>query len=179
MRLFIGIGLPLSVSETLAHAARTLIAAQPHERASIAWTRPENLHVTISFLGQVEPSRLDDIQQSLATIRAAPLHLQLNGVGSFANAGILYAQVKPSARLLSFAEQVFESMQACGFPREQRPYSPHITLARSKGRIRLPSHKHVSAAFSQTFEAHEFRLYESFTLPQGAEYHVRCAFPLL
>jgi 2'-5' RNA ligase len=179
MRLFIGIGLPPPVSEVLAQAARTLIAPEVKQRARITWTRPENMHVTISFLGQVEPSRLDDIEQTLAAIRTAPLHLQLNGFGSFANAGILYAQVKPSTRLLGFAEQVFESMQACGFPREQRPYSPHITLARSKGRFRLLSRKVDDSAFRQAFEAHEFRLYESFTLPQGAEYHVRCAFPLL
>jgi 2'-5' RNA ligase len=179
MRLFIGIGLPPPISGFLSQAAHTLIAPEVKLRARITWTRPENMHVTISFLGQVEPSRLDDIQQSLATIRAAPLHLQLNGFGSFANAGILYAQVKPSTRLLGFAEQVFESMQACGFPREQRPYTPHITLARSKGRFRVLSRKVDDSVFRQAFEAHEFRLYESFTSPQGSYYEVRRAFPLI
>ena len=139
MRLFIGIGLPLSLSEALAKAAHTLIAPEAQSRTRITWTRPENLHVTLSFLGQVEPARLSNIEQALATIKTTRLHLQLDGAGTFPNAGILFAQVKPSTSLLNLAEQVFQSMEACGFPREQRPYTPHITLARGKGRIQYPA----------------------------------------
>ncbi|HEY6375195.1 MAG TPA: RNA 2',3'-cyclic phosphodiesterase [Edaphobacter sp.] len=179
MRLFIGIGLPPSLSEALAQAARTLIAPEAQSHIRINWTRPENLHVTISFLGQVEPSRLSNIEQALATIRTTRLHLQLNGAGTFPNAGILFAQVKPSTSLLNLAEQVFQSMEACGFPREQRPYTPHITLARGKGRIDILSHKQDNPTFQQLFPAHELRLYESFTKPTGAHYEVRSAFPLL
>lgn len=179
MRLFIGIGLPLSLSEALSRAARTLIAPEAQQHTRIAWTRPENMHVTLSFLGQVEPSRLDQIPHALATIKADRLHLQLDDAGSFTNAGILYVALKPSPNLLNFAEQVFQSMEACGFPRERRPYTPHITLARGKGRIRTLSHKQDNPTFQRSFEAHEFRLYESFTKPQGAHYEVRRAFPLI
>jgi 2'-5' RNA ligase len=174
MRLFIGIGLPPTLSEALSQAARTLIA-QPKQ--NITFTRPENMHVTISFLGQVDPSRLNNIQQSLADLNAAPLSLHLDGVGTFPNAGILFAAIKPTPSLLNFAEHVTQSMESCGFPREQRPYHPHITLARIKARINLPRGAD-HPAFHKTFLAHEFRLYESFTKPQGAQYEVRTAFPL-
>ena len=181
MRLFIAIGLPLSLSETLSHAARTLIPSETQQRARVTFTRPENMHLTLSFLGQVDPSRLNTIQQTLATIHAPRLRIHVDGVRTFTNAGILYAAIKPSASLLTFAEQIFQSMEHCGFPRESRPYTPHITLAHSrggsKGRLRLPHEDHP--AFHKSFEAQEFRLYESFTLPQGAQYKIRSAFPLI
>jgi RNA 2',3'-cyclic 3'-phosphodiesterase len=179
MRLFIGIGIPLSLSEALAQAAHTLIAPEAQSRTRIAWTRPENLHVTLSFLGQVDPSRLSGIEQALTTIKSNRLHLHLDGVATFPNAGILYARVKPSTGLLNLAEQVFRSMEDYGFPREQRPYTPHITLARSKGRIHVLPHKQDNAIFRQSFPANELRLYESFTRPVGAHYEVRKAFSTL
>ncbi|HEY6375193.1 MAG TPA: RNA 2',3'-cyclic phosphodiesterase [Edaphobacter sp.] len=173
MRLFIGIALPPSLSALLSRAAHTLMTPEAQQR--ITWTRPENLHLTLSFLGQVDPSRLDEIHRSLAAIRAPRLHLQLNGAGSFPKAGILHAQVKPSPGLLNLAEQVFQSMEGCGFPRELRPYTPHITLARSKAPIRIP-HRADNPAFQQSFTAHELRLYESITRPEGAHYEVKAAF---
>lgn len=179
MRLFLGIGLPPSLAQALAQAAHTLIAPEVQSRTRINWTCPENLHVTLSFLGQVESSRLNEIEHALTTIRAARLHLQLNGAGTFPNAGILFAQVKPSTGLLNLAEQVFQSMEDCGFPREQRPYTPHITLARGKGRIYVLPHKQDNPTFQQPFPAHELHLYESFTKPTGAHYEVRRTFPLM
>jgi len=178
MRLFIGIALPPSLSALLAKAAHTLIATEGQQRPRITWTRPENMHVTLSFLGQVDPSRLDQIQHALATIHAPQLKLQLNGVGSFPKSGILHTQIKPSPSLLNLAEQVFQSMETCGFPRERRPYTPHITLARSKEPIHI-NHRTENPAFQQSFTAHELRLYESITRPEGAHYEVKATFPLL
>ena len=175
MRLFIGIGLPPELREKLASAARTLLAHRDH----IRWTPPENLHLTVSFLGQVAPDRIAAIEQALTGIHSPPLSLELNGAGAFPRAGILYAQIKPTPALVSLANQVFRAMETCGFPREQRPYTPHITLARIKNsgsnlHLREPS----DPAFHQRFETHELHLYESLTLPQGAQYKVLRAFPL-
>ena len=179
MRLFIGIALPPPLSALLAKAARALIVTEGQQPPRITWTRPENMHITVSFLGQVDPSRLDQIQRALTAIHAPRLHLQLNGAGSFPKAGILHTQIKPSPSLLNLAEQVFQSMETCGFSRERRPYTPHITLARSKDPLRIPAHKADNPAFRQSFTAHEIRLYESITRPEGAHYEVKAAFPLL
>jgi len=180
MRVFIGIGLPIQVGERLARAANRLLPPGTGDGARVRWTQPSNMHVTLSFLGQVEPARLEQIQESLATLGAVRLHLELNGIGVFA--GIMHAKVKPSAPLLAFPEQVFESMERCGFPREQRPYLPHVTLARAKGRMpgRMPPQPFGKddPAFRQAFEASEFLLYQSFTRPEGAYYEVLKAFPL-
>lgn len=179
MRLFIGIGVPPGVSELLTRAARNLILSAENADARIRWTRPENMHVTLSFLGSVEPSRLEEIQQALARLHASHLHIEFNGAGVFAHASTLYAEVKHSSALLSLAEQVFQAMEHCGFRREQRPYTPHVTLARSKGRIRLRSREATDPAFRQQFEARECSLYESFTRPEGSHYQVLQTIPLL
>jgi RNA 2',3'-cyclic 3'-phosphodiesterase len=176
MRLFVGIGVPTQVGERLAGAASGLPPRGTSNSTRIRWTASGDMHVTLSFLGQTDPARLDGIQQSLAMLRAGRLHLELSGIGVFA--GILHAKVKPSAALLAFAERVFRSMESCGFPREQRPFLPHVTLARTKGRISLQSSRGGDSAFWQDFEADEFRLYQSLTGPEGSSYKVLKAFPL-
>jgi RNA 2',3'-cyclic 3'-phosphodiesterase len=176
MRLFIGIGLPASVAEALAKSAVSLIP--PASASKIRWTPPANMHITLSFLGQVHPARLDVIQQALATVSAPGLRLELDGVGVFDRAGVIFAKVKLSPELLALAEQVIAAMEAYGFAREKRPWSPHITLARTRERIRLLSTTACDSAFHQSFEADEFRLYQSLTLPAGAQYEVLNAFPL-
>ncbi len=178
MRLFIGIGLPLSLGEALARATHSLLPPEREGSAHIRLICPQDMHVTLSFLGHVEPSLLEQIQQSLAAVHADRIHLRLNGVDIFANGGILLAKVEPSPNLLSLAEQVLHTMERCGFPREQRPFKPHVTLARSKGRIKLVSRQPNDPAFRQTFKAGEFCLYQSFTRPEGSQYQVLRAFPL-
>jgi 2'-5' RNA ligase len=178
MRLFIGIGLPLSVAEALAGAARALLPPEREGGARVRLTRQQDMHVTLSFLGHVEPSLLEQIQQSLAVLHADRIRLQLNGVDIFSNGGILLAKAEPSPNLLSLTEQVLQAMEHCGFPREQRPFTPHVTLARSKGRIKLVSRQSHDSAFRQTFRVDEFCLYQSFTRPEGSQYQVLRTFPL-
>ena len=175
MRLFIGIGLPAPVADELANSAHKLVRDSD---TKLRWTPPANMHVTLSFLGQVHEARRDAIEQSLAGIHAPRLHVELDGIGTFDRVGVLYAGVKKSPALLVLAEQVIGAMQTIGFAREDRPYAPHITLARTRDRLRLRSATPDDAAFHQSFDATEFRLYQSLTLPGGAQYQVLRAFPL-
>lgn len=136
------------------------------------------MHVTLSFPGNVEQSRLEQIQQSLSAIRAGRFRIEMTGLGVFPHAGILMAGVKPSVALLNLAERVNVAMERCGIPRELRAYTPHITLARFKGRLSVQPSDKGDPAFFQEFEAPEFRLYESFTRSEGAQYEVLNHFPL-
>lgn len=176
MRLFIGIGLPAPVADELAKSARKLSSSA--SAAKIRWTPPGNMHITLSFLGQVHEARLDVIQQALATIRAAHMKLAIDGFGTFDRAGVMYAMVKPSPALLALAEQVAGAMETIGFAREDRPFLPHVTLARTRDRLRLAPPPKDDSAFHQTFEATDFRLYQSVTLPDGAQYEVLRSFRL-
>ncbi len=176
MRLFIGIGLPAPVAEALARSAGKLIP--PAAASKLRWTPPANMHITLSFLGQVHDGRRDVIAQALAAIRAPRLQLELDGIGAFERVGVLFAGVKHTSALVGLAEQVIATMETCGFPREDRPYSPHVTLARTRDRLRLRSNPPDDPAFRQRFDATEFRLYQSLTLPGGAQYQVLRSFPL-
>ncbi len=173
MRLFIGIGVPNAVGERLSLAARSQDMPQ-----GTRWTPPSNMHVTLSFPGNVAQGLLEQIQRSLSAIRSDRFRVEITGLGVFANAGILMASVKPSTALVNLAERVNVAMERCGIPRELRAYTPHVTLARFKGRLSVQPSDKRDSAFFQAFEALEFRLYESFTRPEGAQYEVLNRFPL-
>jgi RNA 2',3'-cyclic 3'-phosphodiesterase len=177
MRLFTAIGLPASVAGPLVEAARKLLPAA-RSAARIRWTVAANMHLTLSFLGSVDVARLEAIRQTLASVVGPRFRVTLQGAGLFAHAGVLLAKVEPSPALLALAEQVAASLEAVGIPRETRPYQPHITLARSKGLISLAPSVAGHPAIHQSFEAEEFRLYESVTRPEGAHYEVLSAYPL-
>jgi 2'-5' RNA ligase len=178
MRLFIGIALPLVVGEALANAARKLLPAGSAVGARLRWTRPENMHVTLSFLGEVAPSRLTLIQQRLEEVHAVRFNLMLSGIGTFPRAGILHASLMPSAELYTLAEQISFAMGACGFFRKQHTHTPHVTLARYKGGAFSPPRGKDDPAFTQAFEAREFRLYQSITRPEGSHYEALAVYPL-
>jgi RNA 2',3'-cyclic 3'-phosphodiesterase len=177
MRLFIGIGLPLSVAKALAKSATILVP--PSQAVRVRWTPPANMHITLSFLGQVHEARREAIEQALDTIRAPRMRVELYGIGTFERVGVLFAEVNHTPALLALAEEVIATMETCGFPREKRPYSPHVTLARSRDRLRLRSISPDDPVFHQSFETTEFRLYQSLTLPGGAQYEVLRSFPLI
>ena len=124
MRLFIGIGLPTPIAESLAQSARGLI--RQTSDAKIRWTPPANMHITLSFLGQVHEARLDVIQRALATIGASHIKLALDGFGTFERTDVLYANIAPSPALAALAEQVVSAMQAMRIsPRKPSLLAPH------------------------------------------------------
>lgn len=176
MRLFVAIALPSDLAEELARGARQAIP--PAASGRIRWQQPADLHLTLSFLGHAEKAQLEKIRGKLKSLRAAPLKLDLAGVGSFVKSGVVLVTVERSPALVKLAESVVQGMEECGFPREDRPYVPHITLARSKGRISFAPTAASQSVFRRSFEAGSFRLYESITAPDGARYDVLEEFPL-
>ena len=137
------------------------------------------MHVTLSFLGHVHEARLDVIQQALATIRAPRMKPALEGFGTFDRAGVLYAAVKKSPALLSRSPNTSRPRwKPSASPAKDRPYSPTSPspAAAIASACALMQTTPLSAA---AFEASEFRLYQSFTLPEGPRYDVLRAFPRL
>ena len=174
MRLFTAIAVPGPLSESLGKAAPR---SKRNSAPRIRWTTPANMHVTLSFLGSVEPGRLNDVQQSLARVHAVQFRLTLAGLGVFPHADVLLAKVHPSPELLSLAEQVAATLEGAGFAGEERPYQPHVTLARIKDRNAKFSSTDAPA-FHESFYVGAFHLYESVTLPEGAQYRILRSYPL-
>lgn len=149
----------------------------------LRWSKPESWHITLQFLGNTEPERYECVVARLGELRLPPVPIWLEGLGSFDRAGVLFAEVRPTPELLLLQRRVNQAMEACGFPVDARPYQPHITLARSKGKGRaqglsaLKTRAHAAPGFTQ-FVAGEFLLYESVPGLSGSDYAVRARFSL-
>lgn len=100
---------------------------------------PDEMHVTLKFLGDTPSNLRDAIQQQVAQMATgqSPFVLRVEGVGAFPNAdrpAVLWAGLKHAEPLVTLAERLETALEPLGFARELRPYHPHLTLARIKGR---------------------------------------------
>jgi 2'-5' RNA ligase len=181
MRLFIGIALAPGAADTL-KALRERLAPSAVE---LRWPEPPSWHVTLQFLGATTEVQAQCLLESLAHVRAPRVPIRIAGLGFFERAGVFWAGVALTPELLALQQSVLAATRACGFLPEPRPYSPHITLARVKGRggptALAPLKNAVERSridLNAAFTAEEFLLYESFPRPEGSRYEVRGAYPL-
>ena len=183
MRLFAGIPLAAPVVDEL--SAISLRLRAPGD--GLRWSTPESWHVTLQFLGSVSQEQYECIVARLCRLRLPPVPIRLDAMGFFDRAGIFFAGVSPTPELLSLQQAVTAATGVCGFVPETRPYHPHITLARTKGKAgghalsalksRTQSRTHRQPSFTG-FTAEVFLLYESFIRPTGSEYEIRERFRL-
>lgn len=132
MRLFAGLELPPAWRRALAAAAAGLERAGVHGR----FTRPENFHLTLVFLGETGQPEL--AAAALDQVRVPPFPLRAAAPGRFAKRGgdIWWLGVEPHPGLLEAQHQLEAALRAAGFAPEARPFRPHITLARQ---VRAPA----------------------------------------
>jgi 2'-5' RNA ligase len=184
MRLFLGIPLPASTADQLSRISLRYQAPDDNLR----WYPPESWHITLQFLGSVQPDRHARILSPLRTFRHPPVSITLGALGFFDRVGVFFAQVALTPDLLSLQQRVAAATLPCGFPPETRPYHPHITLARTKGRAETRSSlqalklrftaRPYPAAPATPFTAREFVLYQSIASPSGSRYEILDRFPL-
>jgi 2'-5' RNA ligase len=134
----------------------------------------------LQFLGNTP--QYECIVSRLRELRSPAVAIQLEGLGFFDRAGVFFAGVNLIPELETLQQRVTAATGLCGFIPETRPYHPHITLARSKGKAgrglrELKSKIHREPKFSG-FVADEFVLYESVPGPGGSRYEVRDRFTL-
>ena len=183
MRLFVAVHLPDEVRERLAVVQHRLQGV----RADVSWVRPGNIHLTLKFLGEVEPARLDQIRTALEEVARAsePCEAAVSGVGSFGGRipRVVWAGITEGAEALTaLAGRVDAAMAGIGFPRETRPFSPHLTLgrvrsSRNAAEFLAALRAEARADFGRTPVA-AFYLMESQLNPQGSIYTVVGSFPL-
>lgn len=178
MRLFIGIGLPDRCREEIARSVLSL-----RERGDgIAWTRPENLHLTLKFLGEVPGDRVEALAGGMG--RAArdvrPFDLVLEGGGGFPSIDsprILWVGIRDPLDPVRKLHQNMENVLAeAGFPREGRSFHPHVTVARVRNRLPRGRSERIAAAMSGKrfgiVPSESVRLYESRLSSSGAVYAI-------
>jgi len=135
VRIFVAVFPPAEVRKALVGAARELRVV-----GDVRWARPENVHLTLKFLGDVPEDDLDRVAEALQPVRLrhGPFEAGLWGFGAFPSARrarILWAGIcEGSEPLGNLARDVGASLEALGFEREDRAYVPHLTLGRARGR---------------------------------------------
>ena len=104
----------------------------------VRWVDPASLHLTLAFLGELDDARFEAATQTARPVAGvhAPFTLRLAGLGTFGSARsprvIWVGLAGEKARLLALRAALTDDLAARGFPREERPFSPHLTLARIK-----------------------------------------------
>jgi 2'-5' RNA ligase len=176
MRLFVGIPLTVAVIEELSATSMRLQS----DADGLRWSTPESWHITLQFLGNTP--QYECIVSRLRDLRSSAVPIQLEGLGFFERAGVFFAGVNLTPELEALQQRVTEATGLCGFIPETRPYHPHITLARSKGKggrglRQLKSKIHRDPRFT-SFIADAFVLYESVLGPGGSRYEIRDRFTL-
>ncbi len=182
MRLFLALDLPPAVREALGSLQREL----SRRAGGWRWTRTEGLHLTLRFLGEVpEPAveRQAEVWRDVAA-RGRPVRVVFRGIGVFPNersARVLWVgavEQPPEGRLEALAAAFEEAAASLGFPRESRPFRPHLTLARAsaRGRPVVPHADRERSVGEACFE--EVVLFRSVLGRDGASYTRLRAFSL-
>jgi 2'-5' RNA ligase len=171
MRLFVAVPVPDELKERVASVGREI------EGEGISLVRPGNMHLTLRFLGEVQPEKVHDIEDRLSGIAFAPFACSLRGVGAFPNPDyirVVWAGCASGGKLEELAGRVMESLR--GFGGDER-FSAHLTIARVKRKTDLKAflEKHKETDFG-SFEAAGFRLVRSELGPGGPAYTTLSSF---
>lgn len=187
MRLFVALEIPSDVRENLAAFLEDLRGwCEPLGDNRVRGVRPENLHVTLKFIGEVAAARLNAIRNALSAVHAlAPLELRFRGLGFFPDAKhptTLWTGLEAPAKLIELAGDIDRALETQGIPREKHAFVPHLTLARFatpvlQEKLRAAIQKNAAREFG-SFQAREFHLIESKLKPAGPEYTSFATFPL-
>jgi 2'-5' RNA ligase len=184
VRLFVAADLPAGLRERLGALQHELSGM----KSDVRWVRPEGIHLTLVFLGEVAPERLAQLRDALVAAAAeiaAPFRLRVTGVGTFPDRGplrVVWAGIdgdRAAAARLKTA--LGRHLAPCGFAAEEREFRPHLTLGRVRqergrdDRTLLERHRSVDLG---EFEVDEVLLFESRLGPQGAQYAVLARCPL-
>ena len=188
LRLFVAAELPSSATAALREASADLRA---RTMLPLRWVRPEGIHLTLKFLGDVPPAQVPAVGGALeqAVTAHAPLTLELSGFGAFPARGsprVVWTALSGDLDSLARLHQSVElAMSEMGFPPEDRPFTAHLTLARVGRALSSPQRAKLAQALEgpTAGQGHAFRveavvLVQSTLLPAGAAYQELRRVPL-
>jgi RNA 2',3'-cyclic 3'-phosphodiesterase len=177
MRTFIAIPLPAESRSMLEKMQQSLRV----HRAEVRWTAIPSIHLTLKFLGEVDPEIIPKLSESISGVSGeeSPFELRLQGLGCFPNLNaprVIWCGIEGGTESLSRLQHKVESVCAeFGFAREDRTFHPHLTLGRVNGKKNLQPLLDcikIGSELESSFQADHFNIYRSVLKPQGAEYTV-------
>ncbi len=166
MRAFVAVELNDEVRNKLANLQRDL----PGEVRKV---KPENLHITLQFLGEIDDAKVEQVKKALGSINTAPFEVQCRGIGAFPSekfVRVVWAGAE-STELEALYKQVHEALKPLGFIEDR--FSAHITIGRPKTRVDLQPFlaKHAQTEFG-SFKVERVVLMKSMLQPGGPNYEV-------
>jgi 2'-5' RNA ligase len=180
IRSFVAVEVPGRVRQQI---SELLVVLRRQPLSSVRWVRPEQMHLTLAFLGEVTSDFITAVQGAL--VKAAPtipgFAAQLGGLGAFPGLGrgrVVWAGMKMGKNeLVALQREVTRVLVGVGYVPEARPFSPHLTL----GRLREPAN--VAPVGQARFESEPFDvdrvvLFRSVLRPEGPVYTRLAEFPL-
>ncbi len=187
MRIFVGIDLDAEVRAKISRFLEGVRGFAPDVR----WVRPESLHVTLKFIGEQKPERVEAIRDALRGVEGESMEIRFAGYGFFPtpkSPRVFWIGIHAGDQLGGLAAAVDKATSELGIPKEERAFSPHLTLARGGGRGGgAPGWRKGDGANSDfavlqkrlaemseldfgTMTAREFCLYQSQLSPGGSKY---------
>lgn len=199
MRIFIGIDLDDKIRSKIARFLEGVSGFAPEAR----WVRAESLHITLKFIGEQKPEQVSAITQRLRGVQSSAFEIRLSGYGFFPTASaprVFWIGIQAGPALAELAGQIDAAVAELGIPREDRPFSPHLTLARAGGSSGDPKWRKgdgQNSAFAVlqkrlaalgelaagglnfgNMTADKFILYQSQLSPKGSKYTKLERFPM-
>lgn len=178
----------VELSAEITAGVRRIQGALQGRATGVRWVRPEGIHLTLKFLGEVETDRIEAIVHKVEAViqGASPFTVRIKGGGGFPtpkNPRVIWIGVEDQSGMLKDLQARVEAgMAELGFTREKRGYTPHLTV----GRVRSgKGSKSVAQAINAlrendlgSMEVREVILFRSHLKPTGAEYTKLGSFPL-
>lgn len=169
MRLFIAVDVDDPIREKIKPVLSELSRIN-----GVKAVEPENLHITLLFLGEVNESRVSKIEEKLSEVEFEPFKILFEGVGAFPNVNsprVVWVGVKESGELTGLANNIYEKLKKLGFRRDKE-FKAHLTVGRVKRKNPEVSEvikRHASENFGE-MEIRSFRLKQSILTPKGPIY---------
>ncbi|MDP7537687.1 MAG: RNA 2',3'-cyclic phosphodiesterase [Methylococcales bacterium] len=158
-RLFLAVCPPMSLTQTIEQSIRLPIDCRP--------VAVENYHVTLVFLGLVEPELQVEICRSMTQVTSTPFTVQFRQITHWEKPKVLcLTDAKPNAALLNVVTQIKKGVEKLGVSVERRPYQAHLTIA--KGALR----PHFAPVNGISWQVESFCLLESIGVSSGVRYNV-------
>lgn len=195
IRAFIAVELPAEMRRDLDAIIRRLqekMSSSGGERArkAVRWVPSDNIHLTLKFLGEVSNSNVEVLARMLRSEAAhhKPFQVKVEGLGAFPNKRrprVIWIGSEAPPTLMALQNAIEAETRALGYPTEDRPFSPHLTLGRISQNATPQEVSIVSQVISQedpgfigTVQVNGVHLFRSDLKPTGAEYTSLYSFPL-
>ncbi len=173
MRLFVALDIPDETRSTI----RELISRLSPVARGAKWVRPEGIHITLKFIGWFDDDRVAELQECLARISHRPaIPIAFRNFGFFPNERrprVFFVGIEAGKELAALAAEIETQLAALKTPKEEREFTPHLTLARFKTNEGVPQMQKMLASMPRDFgsmNAMEFHLYQSVLKSSGAIY---------